>query len=239
MKNKILIFTIILCSLAFTSCRDVDDTDSSTAIADAESSSASEGEETSSSESEDVEEAEESSRADESSEAESDESEAEQTEPTQIGYEWVSDTEIMSTDGVISSSYEYKKEGNMLYTTVTITNNGDSDIETSYTGSCLDAVTDLTEIGHGWTLSYVGTEIKAGESVTFDDSWELEEGWSTADVSFYFRPMCTDETNNIEYGMDDNGNGINDVNEEEWKSGENHSSYVNDIGEVYFTLENE
>ncbi|MCD8096140.1 MAG: hypothetical protein LUE12_08460 [Ruminococcus sp.] len=182
-----------------------------------ESSSVSESYETSSSESEDVEEDEESSQADESSEAE--ESETEQTEPTQIGYEWVSDTEIMSTDGVISSSYEFSKDGNMLYVTVTITNNGDNRIVTSYDGSYLQAVTDLTEQGITWANPLNITKIEAGESVTFDSSWELEEGWSTADVSFYFRPKCTDETDNIEYS--------------------NEYSVEKGVGAVSFTLENE
>ncbi len=158
-----------------------------------------------------------------------------QSEPTQIGYEWVSDTEIMSTDGVISSSYEYKKEGNMLYVTVTITNNGDSRIVTSFGGPHLYAETDLTEQEIAWNAPGYSDKINAGESKTFDSSWELEEGWSTADVSFYFRPRCTDEANNIEYGMDNNGNGINDNSEEEYQNGE-YSLYENDIGVVEFTL---
>ena len=161
----------------------------------------------------------------------------------QIGYEKVSDNEIASTDGVISISYVYTVEDNLFTCTVTMTNNGEYDLISYYTGPEIYATTDLTDTSMGYSYTAIGRKeiLGAGETLTYDGTWELDDGWYSADVSFNIWAECEDTENNIEYGMDYDGNGIKDLDEEDEDELPDEEDVIpteDRIGYIAFTLVN-
>lgn len=102
-----------------------------------------------------------------------------------------SDHSMVTSDGLISESFEYYFKGrNTVAIDLTVTNNSDSEMDINCTPH-LWAETDLTpeDFSLAWHQAYPITFIEAGETIveTYEYSC-LEDGWSSADI--HVRLFC-------------------------------------------------
>lgn len=126
-----------------------------------------------------------------------------------IGVERVSDNEVKTKDGRLSRKFEYavNEETNSIDFTVTSTNHSDEDIVIEKR-AWIVVRTDLTDpdINFSQTSDFQGVRIKPGESVEYNTSWELEDGWSTADVEMGLYVQVDEE--GVWYGGEPDGDSM-------------------------------
>lgn len=126
-----------------------------------------------------------------------------------IGVERVSDNEVKTKDGRLSRKFEYavNEETNSIDFTVTSTNHSDEDIVIEKR-AWIVVRTDFTDpdINFSQTSDFQGVRIKPGESVEYNTSWELEDGWSTADVEMGLYVQVDEE--GVWYGGEPDGDSM-------------------------------
>ena len=107
-----------------------------------------------------------------------------------------SDHSMVTSDGLISESFEYYFiDKNTVAVDVTVTNNGEREVSFNCTPR-IWAETDLTpeDFSYAWTQQYIYTDIEPGESTVLTANYSLlEDGWSSTDL--HIKLFCDFDNN--------------------------------------------